>query len=198
MLPHLVACGHYKYGTCLIEYLAEMQNLPPGVHQAFCNGLFNVKRRNAKFNCISPDHAIESTINLDSKTEGGVTGITINEIALVKWTLTLPFCASVSATFSEMLHIVPQSEFDTAHHEDNPSFILRQQIAVDKVKSVLESRLNPFRCSDNDLLNIHTLETVDSEIADSLLDVRAIGSRALERYLDGDKAAFSKVKLLLA
>jgi hypothetical protein len=69
MLPYLVACGHYKYGTCLIEYLAEMQNLPPGVHQAFCNGLFNVKRRNAKFNCISPDHAIESTINLDLKTD---------------------------------------------------------------------------------------------------------------------------------
>ena len=196
MLPYLVACGHYKYGTCLIEYLAEMQGLPQEVDQAFHNGLFNVKRRNAKFNCISPDHAVESTINLDSKTEGGMTGITMNELALVKWTLTLPFCASVSSTFTEMLRIVPQTEFDSSHHEDHPFFVLRQHMAVDKVKSVLEARLNPFRSTDEDMLNIYTLETVDSEIADSLLSVRSVGSRAVDRYLDGEKGAFSKVKVM--
>ena len=37
ILPYLAACGHYKYGTCLIEYLAEMQGLPQEVDQAFHN-----------------------------------------------------------------------------------------------------------------------------------------------------------------
>jgi len=44
------------------------------------------------------------------------------------------------------------------------------------------------------LFNILTLDTVGSEIADSLFDVRAIGNKAFEHYLDAN--AFTKMKTM--
>ena len=71
MLPYVTAAGHYKYTACLLQYLSDMKTLPPSLHDIFVKGLFNVKRKNCKMNCVSPDHALDphSTLNQNKREE---------------------------------------------------------------------------------------------------------------------------------
>lgn len=69
----------FRYGTA---YWMEMAMLPtshPTVYQQICEkGSWTLQRcDNAPFSSVSGDQAIEQTVNRDTKTSGGLTGITL-------------------------------------------------------------------------------------------------------------------------
>jgi hypothetical protein len=94
-----------------------------------------------------------------------------------------------------MLGLAATDEEGLLYHEDSPTFITRQQNAVQKLKAMIESRINPFTTSEKKLLNIFTSEPIPDDIASGLLSLRQTGITAVEKYLRGDKTAFSKVKV---
>ena len=72
-------------------YLADMQLLPthaPEVYEEFLNGNHPVSRSSQPFSQVWTDMALEQTINLDSKTRGGIVGLTQNASALDRWFIT--------------------------------------------------------------------------------------------------------------
>ena len=75
----IVACNNYlRFGSV---YWAEMCQLPsshPWVHEQIQRrGSWTVQRTEVPFSSTSADQTIEQTINRDSKTAGGVKGVTL-------------------------------------------------------------------------------------------------------------------------
>ena len=75
----IVACNNYlRFGSV---YWAEMCQLPsshPWVHEQIQRrGSWTVQRTEVPFSSTSADQTIEQTINRDSKTTGGVKGVTL-------------------------------------------------------------------------------------------------------------------------
>src|SRR6218665_312522 len=86
MLPWYFAYDRVNYARYLPAYIAEMESLP-GTHQsineAFQKGDFVVQRQDQYgFSLIACDQLIEQTLNKDSKTKGGLTGISLNKGAV--------------------------------------------------------------------------------------------------------------------
>ncbi len=81
-----------------------MQSLPstaPAVHDEFMNGNFAVKRSNDTFNQVSADQALE-WLNKSCKVAGGLIGITRNETARDKWSLTFNEKANIAECTREL------------------------------------------------------------------------------------------------
>ena len=67
------AYEHFNYVRHFSYYWSTQQVLPvkhPGIYQNFKNGYFSTRRSEGKFNKVSPDQAIEQTINNDQKEPG--------------------------------------------------------------------------------------------------------------------------------
>lgn len=75
LLPWFHAYDHHNYARHFSYYWATQQQLPithPTLHQEFVNGNFAINRTPGSFNRISPDQAIEQTINKDQKGSGKI------------------------------------------------------------------------------------------------------------------------------
>ncbi|KAK2707974.1 hypothetical protein QYM36_015602 [Artemia franciscana] len=62
--------------------------------------------------------------------------------------------------------------------------------------SVVESYVNPFDCTEKELVNIMTSEVAENSIRDSLLAAEENGLRAIEAFFAGQPSPFSKIKVL--
>ena len=99
--------------------------------------------------------ALEQSINADSKSKGGVVGITHNQSALQRWFLTAHERASVTTALKEMYAIRDSDRMGT-HKESQPKRVQRDEEDVKKLIACFSSNLmtNPFECdADNQLLN---------------------------------------------
>ncbi|KAJ8026436.1 hypothetical protein HOLleu_31251 [Holothuria leucospilota] len=88
MTPHFYAFDIPNYSKWLPVYLADMNNLPqshPIAHQPFINGKHSVNRSGNPISNVSSDMALEESINRDSKTKGGIVGISKESGALERW-----------------------------------------------------------------------------------------------------------------
>ena len=92
MLPHYFAMDRQNYARFLLVYLADMQRLElthPGVYNEFAAGNHSISRSGQPFSQVSADMALEQLINADSKSRGGVIGISQSSAALEQWFLTI-------------------------------------------------------------------------------------------------------------
>ncbi|KAK3700422.1 hypothetical protein QZH41_004482 [Actinostola sp. cb2023] len=89
MLPYFFAMDRQNYARWMPVYLAEMNQLHdkhPEVHQQFVDGNHAVSRSdNQPFSQVWTDMALEQSINADSKSIGGIVGITQSQSALDRW-----------------------------------------------------------------------------------------------------------------
>ena len=71
--------GRTNYSRWCSVYFQDMLSLSkraPEVFDAFKRGRFTVKRFDSSFTSVSTDQALEQSINKDSKSQGGIIGIT--------------------------------------------------------------------------------------------------------------------------
>jgi hypothetical protein len=105
MLPYFFAMDRQNYARWLPVYLAEMNQLydkHPEVHQQFVDGNHAVSRSdNQPFSQVWTDMALEQSINADSKSKGGIVGITQSQSALERWFWTVHERASVTTALKE-------------------------------------------------------------------------------------------------
>ena len=88
MLPQFFAIDRQNYARYLPVYLADMQKLElthPEVYKEFAEGNHSISRSGKPFSQVSTDMALEQSINADSKSSGGVIGISQSPSSLERW-----------------------------------------------------------------------------------------------------------------
>ena len=99
MVPYFFAMDRPNYLRWLPVYITDMRQLVtkhPKVHQEFVNGNHAVSLSSKPFAQVWTGMALEQSINADSKSRGGIIGISQNPGALDRWFLTSYERASVT------------------------------------------------------------------------------------------------------
>ncbi|KAJ8043970.1 hypothetical protein HOLleu_11300 [Holothuria leucospilota] len=105
MTPHFYAFDIPNYSKWLPVYLSDMNNLPqshPIAHQELIYGDYSVNRSGNPISNVSSDMALEESINRDSKTKGGIVGISKESGALKGWFLTSHQREAITTTLKYM------------------------------------------------------------------------------------------------
>ena len=91
-----------------------LQEVAPRVHREFTENRAQANSTSAfesSFNSVSPDMALEQTVKRDSKTKGGIVGVTGTEETRDRWALTAHIMAAATTSFKVMSGTLPGSSF---------------------------------------------------------------------------------------
>ena len=146
VLPQFFAMDRQNYARYLPVYLADMQKLElthPDVYKEFAERNHSISRAGQPFSQVSTDMALEQSINADSKSSGGVIGISQSPLALERWFLTIHERASITSASKAMFGL--QDGGQASHKEAAPRRVRRDE-GVKKMISCFSSSLmtNPF------------------------------------------------------
>ena len=150
--------GHYifsmdqiNYYKWLPSYLVDMGQLPitaPEVHEEFCKSSYAVNRSTNPFSQVWTEVALEQSINLDSKSSGGITGITQKPDALAQWFLTSHKRAAITTATKELCGMGDNDRV-SSHKGAGSQRLKKDESEVQKlVSTVLDVMTDPF-CLDN-------------------------------------------------
>ena len=172
MLPQFFAMDRQNYARYLPVYLADMQKLElthPEVYKEFAEGNHSISRSGQPFSQVSTDMALEQSINADSKSSGGVIGISQSPSALERWFLTIHERASITSALKAMFGL--QDGEQASHKEAAPRRVRRDEEDVKKMISCFSSGLmtNSFNLDSNALLNIATGVVLPEDVAQTLV-----------------------------
>ena len=101
-------------------YLEDMRRLPemaPGIHQAFLQGQFVVKRTPGKFTALAADQSLEQTINLSQKSSGSIIGSTRKKDLITECEMIYHDMIAVSSLHRELRGSRPFYHELTVNHE---------------------------------------------------------------------------------
>ena len=201
MLAWYFAYDRINYARYLPAYITEMEKLPvthESIHQAFVSGEFVVQRQNNYgFSQIACDQLIEQTLNRDSKTKGGLTGITMNKGAVNRWILSHHHRATIA---KECRLMAGQESCCSSRKDLDKAVVERDEKKVIGIIDTIESMVDPFSCEGNELINISTGIVASADIKVDLLNAYQIGKVASERFFveriqtDGTVDFFSPIK----
>lgn len=194
MMPHFFAMDRTNYSRWLPVYLGDMNQLDvtaPEVHNEFVQGSHAVSRSCHPFSQVWTDMALEQSVNLDSKTKGGIVGITQKPGALERWFVTAHERAAITTATKAMCGYQDVSdEHATSHKEAGSHRIKRDENDVRKVIQTVQSMMtNPFdlgnTCEEvTPLTNLVTGLVMPHETALCLLDSEKIGKKQLSEFID--------------
>jgi len=86
--PILFVTNRNNYSRWTPIYLLDMLNLHSEVESRFKAGFFAIRQKAGSFNGVWSDMATEKTIIKDSKSNGGIVGLTRKKSALIRWNIT--------------------------------------------------------------------------------------------------------------
>ena len=124
MTPHFFSMDRPNYFRWLLVYLADMNQLSethPAVHEdeEFMSGNHSISRSTQPFAQVWTDMALEQSINLDSKTTGGIIGISQRPGAVERWFLTCHERAAITTPMKDMCDLEYSYRVGT-HREATP------------------------------------------------------------------------------
>ena len=186
MLPHFFAMDRQNYSRYLPVYLAYMQRLEvthPEVYNEFAAGNHSISRTGQPFSQVSTDMAPEQSINADSKSSGGVIGISQSPSALERWFLTIHERASITSALKAMYGI--QDGEKASHKEAAPRRIKRDEEDVKKMMGCFSSGLmtDPFTQDSDALLNIATGVVLPEDVAQNLVRSTEKGRQQMNSFV---------------
>ena len=141
MTPYVFSMDRTNYSCWLPVYLADMhlpEDTAPEVHQEFTQGNHAVSRSCQPFSQIWTDMALEQTVDLDSKTKGGIVGISQKAGALERWFLTAHERTAITTATKELCGIC-NSDSEPAHKEAGLRRISRDEEDVKKLIATVQS-----------------------------------------------------------
>lgn len=203
MLPWFFAYGRINYSRYLPVYYLEMiclEETHPDIHSHFCAGEFAVKRHNNYgFAMTACDQVIEQTYNRDSKTRGGLTGITLNKAAVKRWTLSHPARAAITNACYRMS--LNTSERHPGLYEAGPAKIRSDEEAIQSVMETFTGFFNPFTGeSGHDIFSISSGKVAPENVRSDLTTAFNRGEDCFQsfvqrRLLDKEVDVFEKLSL---
>ena len=108
IIPHFFAMDRTNYARWLPIYLADMHKLEErhiNVFQEFSAENHSISRSQQPFAQGWTDMALEQSINLDSKSKGGIVGISRREDAVERWFLRSHERAAITHSLKEMCRL---------------------------------------------------------------------------------------------
>ena len=192
MLPYIISAGHHNYSYSFPLYLSEMnvlKNTAPEVWSYFMKGCFAVRRKDGSFNGVPADMALEQTYNKDAKeSASGLSGITLDAKARMKWVYAKPITSEVSTQFRQMLNI---SERGTPSHHNEGKLEEVSKI----VSCIKDHMINPFSNLSKDLMSLATGQTASPECVHDMCNIEKIGRDTLNACLKDHCTKVKKIKL---
>ena len=144
MLPWIFAYDHLNYARYLPAYWLEMTNIQsthPAIYTAFMEGEFAVQRSGNRFAHIACDPTIEQTANRDSKTKGGMVGITTSSGAVNRWIWAHNARGSITRECEAMAN---RENNHSGHNDLLDSRKVRDKEAVKSIVTTTNDLMNPF------------------------------------------------------
>ena len=193
MTPHFFAMDRPNYARWLLVYLADMNQLPethPAVNEEFMSGNHAISRSPQPFAQVWTDMALKQSINRDSKTNGGIIGISQRAGALERWFLTCHERAAITTAMKEMCAIQDSDRVGT-HREAAPKRVERDESDVQKLLTVITSELmtDPFSLDNVDdgissLINIATGIRMPPDAATRMVNSYQIGTAQMTTFVE--------------
>ena len=187
MIPYFYAMDRPNYARWLPVYLMDMRQLAtnhPDVHNEFVNGNHAVSRSSNPFAQVWTDMALEQSINADSKSKGGIIGISQNPGALDRWFLTSHERASVTTAVKDMY--IHDREIVRPHKEAGAKRVARDEADVQKLISCFTTELmsNPFAQESDSLVNFATGIVLPTDTADNLIRSTEKGRDQMNNFVE--------------
>lgn len=196
MTPLFFAMDRPNYSRWLPVYLIDMHELQethPAVYQEFMEGNHAISRSGHPFAQVWTDMALEQSINLDSKTIGGIIGISQKPGALERWFLTSHERATITTALKEMCGLQDEDRVGT-HKDASVSRKKRDEEDVVRLISTVTSGLvnDPFYLDglengDDDvlpLINIATGVVMPATDAQRILQCYELGKTQMEVFVE--------------
>ena len=169
----------------------KLEERHPNVFKEFSAGNHSVSRSQQPFAQVWTDMALEQSINLDSKSKGGIVGISRREDAVGRWFLTSHERAAITHSLKEMCGLENYERVGT-QKEAGASRMKRDQEDIDRLISSFNSGLlkNPFDIPDErdiseklSLVNIAIGVVLPEQASDRLLGATEMGKRSMEDFI---------------
>lgn len=168
-----------------------MQMLPtcaPEVYNEFKNGNHPVARSSQPFGQVWTDMALEQSINRDSKSAGGIVGVTQNASALERWFLTSHERAAITSATKKMCKL-DNDDIVGSHKEAGVQRVKRDESDIQKLLQTISTTMsNPFDLGEGStqdptpLRNIATGVIMPNDTADRLLGSFETGTEELKKF----------------
>ena len=192
MTPYFFAMDRTNYSRWLPVYLVDMQTIDsvhPLIQEEFLNGNHAVSRSQNSFAQVWTDMALEQSVNLDSKSKGGIVGITQKPEALERWFLMCHERAAITSAIKEICGIEDSERVGT-HKESSQARIRRDEEDVKKLLEMFDSGLlsNPFTklSEDNEimsLINFATGAVMPRSAAERLINAEDLGKAEMNEFI---------------
>ncbi|GBM65011.1 hypothetical protein AVEN_68937-1 [Araneus ventricosus] len=143
------------------------------------------------FNLTAFDHVIEQTFNRESKSKGGLTGITLKRGAAHRWVLS----EHERSSTSNQCEIMAGKEFLSRNRKElDQSRIKCDAMHTKNVRDSLLSFINSFNNKNEQLLNIVTGGIISDSLKNDIENAYAYGNKEFSTFIN-DRLVEKKIDL---
>ncbi|CAI9733611.1 Hypothetical predicted protein [Octopus vulgaris] len=183
----MFAYNRTNYARYLSVYWCEMKTLlqtHPESNTLPLEEHFTVQRYSKSAFCqVAVDQTIEQTLNRDSKTSGGVVGISLNQGEGQRWVL-------IAHDGTRILQICRKTagmyDAQNQHHKETSSPLLKKDEGdIKKVMDTIESWVSPFETKNttDSLINIASGVKATDDITEDILSAEEKGANAFSSFV---------------
>ncbi|XP_038062969.1 uncharacterized protein LOC119733637 [Patiria miniata] len=185
MLPWFFAYDRVNFSRYGAAYWLEMCSLEtthPDLHCEMMMGHFAVQMQDeGAFSQIPCDQLIEETCNRDSKSKGGLTGISRKTGAEQRWHLTQHQCSGITHKCQEMAGQIrgggrSRKDLDVSRNQQDEK-------ATQRVIETVSNMVNPFECEGMDMIHISSGVAASDEVRDDLLKAKRLGEEQCVQFI---------------
>ncbi len=180
MIPYFFVASHVNYARYGLYYLTSMEALPPEVKCFFLQGQHTMRHAAGASNATWSDMYIETTFMRYGHSQGGLTGITLNDNATQRWALSLHTCSGLISDLAAMRNYNPQSS--SHHKEETPGRIQADAADRSRLREKLTQCIDPLNPEGHppDLFNIVSGKVAEPSV--NVHDALHIGHACMESY----------------
>lgn len=162
--------------------MMQLEETHPEAYMEIQRGEFAIQRSSWNdFDQVAVDHAIEKTVNCDTKCNGGIIGFSLQKGAVQRWLLKSHEWAAMTQACRTMAGVSYEGE--AVHKELGKARLAQDEADVRKVCEVLRHWINPFAPSD-ELTHLASGTSATADVAEDLLTAHAEGKMALEVFVE--------------
>ena len=148
----------------------------------FLAGDFVVQRQDRYgFAQIACDMAIEQTCNRDSKTKGGMKGLTLKKGAVNRWLLSHHQRAAI---MKECKLMAGKDQEGMARKDLDKARIERDEQDLQNLVATIQGMVNPFEYKGEDLISISSGCVASKDTRDHLITAYSIGQNGAKSFVE--------------
>lgn len=184
MLPWFFAydrTNYARYGSVYWCTMATLATTHPDAEDALASGELSVQRSDHPFAQVAVDMAIEQTVNRDTKTPGGLIGMSTNASATQRWLLTAHDRAAIASSCRDLAGIVHDKS--SVHQEATPSRLKRDEEDVQSLISTTRDWANPFVADEEGMFNLSCGARAPADVQEDLLIAERKGATACSDFI---------------